>query len=166
MMSSALQGHTGILSPQRVQFAQKAFILHQGRLLVVRKSSSDPHFPGYWEVPGGRLHAGEDLDEHIRREAWEETGISIRPGQPFYLWQWTMTDRLADGSTEPVQVVAVARTCQAQSVELSSAHRTENDHIDEALWVPLQQLAGYDFIPSFKPAIRKFIELESGLFDE
>jgi len=64
----ATTGLTG--PPVRLEFAQKAFIVHDDRLLLVRKSESDPLNPGRWEVPGGRLEvAGDlDLDDHIRRE--------------------------------------------------------------------------------------------------
>jgi len=80
---------TGV--PVRLEFAQKAFIVHDDRLLLVRKSASDPLHPGRWEVPGGRLEvAGDlDLDDHIRREVWEEVGLEIEPGPPFHLWRTT-----------------------------------------------------------------------------
>jgi len=93
-------------------FAQKAFIVHDGRLLLVRKSATDPLHPDLWEVPGGRLDvAGDrDLDDHIRREVREEVGLTIDPGPPFHVWDWWIPDR--DGSGQ-VRVVAVARTCRA-----------------------------------------------------
>jgi 8-oxo-dGTP pyrophosphatase MutT (NUDIX family) len=71
----------------RLEFAQKAFILDGDDLLLVRKSLTDPHHPGRWEVPGGRLqvHGDIDLDDHIRREVWEEVGIKVDPGPPFHL---------------------------------------------------------------------------------
>jgi 8-oxo-dGTP diphosphatase len=32
-----------------------------------------------WEMPGGNVEIGEPLDEAVRREVFEETGILIRP---------------------------------------------------------------------------------------
>ena len=50
------------------------FILNRERLALIRK----PHFePGVWRTPGGGVKPGEDFVEAVRREAFEETGVSI-----------------------------------------------------------------------------------------
>ena len=51
------------------QFAQKAFVVHNGALLMVRKSSGDPHNPGRWEVPGGRMSFGEAELAFLRHDS-------------------------------------------------------------------------------------------------
>lgn len=158
--------HHGFQRPVRLEFVQKAFILHDGCLLMVRKSGSDPRNPHLWEVPGGRLNLGEDTDAHVRREVWEETGVQITPGPPFQLWEWTMPDTRAsevskapDGGAEspPVQMVAVGRICTPLSTELTTAHRTPGDHLDEACWVPVGTIDGYDIIPDLKPVLQDFL---------
>ncbi|MBX6766816.1 MAG: NUDIX domain-containing protein [Actinomadura rubrobrunea] len=160
---------TGV--PVRLEFAQKAFIVHDDRLLLVRKSASDPLHPGRWEVPGGRLEvAGDlDLDDHIRREVWEEVGLEIDPGPPFHLWQWSMPERrppgdpaLArgpDGGRGLVRVVAVARTCRAVTTQVSLEHRMADDHLDEPAWAPLGGLDRFDLIPDLRPVMRAFLRL-------
>ena len=40
---------------------------------------SQPHRAG-WSLPGGLLEAGETPAEAVVREVWEETGLSIDPG--------------------------------------------------------------------------------------
>lgn len=138
----------------KLEFAQKAFIMDQGRILLVRKSDADPHFPGFWEVPGGRLQirADGDLDEHIRREVKEEVGLDVDPGPPFHLWEWWMPE----AGTE-IRVVAVARTCTTVgSTEVSTAHQVADDHLSAAAWVPVRDLADYPLIPSLKPVMDQF----------
>ncbi|MCP2340837.1 NUDIX domain-containing protein [Actinomadura rupiterrae] len=149
-------------APVRLEFAQKAFIVAGDpaagdRLLMVRKSTTDPHHPGRWEVPGGRLHvAGDlDLDDHIRREVWEEVGLKIDPGPPFHLWQWFMPD----GPGEQVRVVAAARTCRPLTLDVSLEHRVADDHLDESAWVPLGRASSLDLIPSLRPVLREFLRL-------
>ncbi|MFI0356619.1 NUDIX domain-containing protein [Actinomadura sp. 9N407] len=171
---------SALTSPQpRLEFAQKAFITDRDRLLMVRKAPSDPHHPGRWEVPGGRLEvAGDlDLDEHIRREVWEEVGLKIEPGPPFHLWQWYMPDRRDRRSRRPVRgdradhrepgafgerarairVVAAARLCRPVTREITLENQTPGDHLVDPTWVPLAEIAAYDLIPSLRPVMRAFL---------
>ena len=37
-----------------------------------------PPFKGQWSIPGGRLEFGERVEDAVRREVWEETGLAIR----------------------------------------------------------------------------------------
>lgn len=68
---------------EQFRFAQKAFIVNEGKLLLVKKSADDPFHPNEWEVPGGRMEFGEKLDEHIKREVKEEGGIGYCSGRAF-----------------------------------------------------------------------------------
>jgi ADP-ribose pyrophosphatase YjhB (NUDIX family) len=55
-----------------------AVVVHEGRLLVVRRG----HDPGrgLWSVPGGRVEAGETLARACAREVLEETGLVVEVG--------------------------------------------------------------------------------------
>ncbi len=57
--------------------AVKAYIVDAARLLVVKRAIDDNHYAGKWDLPGGRLAAGEDPFEGLRRETKEETGLDI-----------------------------------------------------------------------------------------
>ena len=52
------------------------FVEHSGRFLVLRRSQ-DPHRDG-WDVPGGFVESGETPEEAVRRELYEETGLTAR----------------------------------------------------------------------------------------
>ncbi|MCW2739589.1 MAG: nudF [Blastococcus sp.] len=51
-----------------------------GRLLLIRRGH-DPH-RGCWSLPGGRVEAGESVEQAVEREVLEETGLVVRAGAP------------------------------------------------------------------------------------
>jgi 8-oxo-dGTP diphosphatase len=55
-----------------------AIIIEVGRVVLVKRG----HAPlaGEWSIPGGVLEVGETLREAAVREAFEETGLTIEPG--------------------------------------------------------------------------------------
>lgn len=54
-------------------------VVFRGPDVLVIKRGKAP-FKGEWSIPGGGLHRGERLEDAVRREVMEETGISIRIG--------------------------------------------------------------------------------------
>lgn len=137
-------------------FAQKAFIVADGALLAVCKSADDPNQPGLWEVPGGRMTFGEEVDDHLKREVKEEVGLDVRPGTPFHIWQWQLSRPGSDGNTRNIQIVAVARLCEKVGGSLSDAERVEDDFLGEMRWVPVAELGSINWIPNMLPVIEAF----------
>lgn len=50
-----------------------------GHVLLLRRSAASRNHPGMWELPGGKLEAGDNgVEEALLREVLEETGLEIR----------------------------------------------------------------------------------------
>lgn len=53
--------------------------MENGRVLLVKRGH--PPLAGEWSIPGGVLEVGELLREAAVREAREETGLTVEPGE-------------------------------------------------------------------------------------
>ncbi len=51
-----------------------AVVDNEGRVLAIRRRDN-----GHWEPPGGVLELGETVEDGLRREVLEETGLLIEP---------------------------------------------------------------------------------------
>src|SRR5690348_13698883 len=54
-------------------------LLHQGGKLLLGKRNHEPGM-GLWSFFGGYVDRGEQLEEAVRREVREETGLAVRVG--------------------------------------------------------------------------------------
>ncbi len=65
-----------------VDVAVGVLLLSDGRFLLTSRPEGKV-YAGYWEFPGGKLEAGETVEEALRRELQEELGITIGPAEPW-----------------------------------------------------------------------------------
>ena len=76
------------------RLAARAFIVNQQEhVLLLQRQSTNPHAPGAWEIPGGRLEPEETLYDGLRREIREECGeLGIEIIHPLTIDQFTRDD--------------------------------------------------------------------------
>ena len=65
-------------NPERPLVGVGAIIIRGSRILLIKRAS-EPN-KGMWSVPGGLVRAGEKLEEALKREVKEETGLEIEVG--------------------------------------------------------------------------------------
>ena len=56
--------------------ASSALVEKNGKILLVKRRFQ-PH-PGWWALPGGIVEYGETVEEAVKREVKEETGLDIK----------------------------------------------------------------------------------------
>lgn len=77
--------------PKRVEVAVGIVLRqHEGQeqFLLGSRPQGKP-YAGYWEFPGGKIEAGESVQEALRREFEEELGITIGAAE---IWRVTEHD--------------------------------------------------------------------------
>ena len=71
-----------------VQVAVGVLVRADGSFLLTSRPEGKA-YAGYWEFPGGKLEAGETVEQALRRELQEEIGITI---QDCTLWKTERID--------------------------------------------------------------------------
>jgi 8-oxo-dGTP diphosphatase len=103
-----------------------AFVEREGRFLVLERGQEP--YRGRWELPGGFVEAGESPAESVKREVFEETGLTVET--PSIIGAYT--SRYGD---EGKWTVDVAFHCQAPHGEVSLSAESS-----DAAWVSIEQM--------------------------
>ncbi|WP_455211883.1 NUDIX hydrolase [Kaarinaea lacus] len=61
-----------------------AIVIHNNQVLLVKRAK--PPKQGLWCIPGGKIRFGETLQQAAEREIYEETGVTIKAGMPYYIF--------------------------------------------------------------------------------
>lgn len=116
----------------------------KSEILLLRRSENSHSNPGKWDLPGGKLNRREPLEEAAVREVWEETGISIVPGDIAGYVTFELPDK---------KVIAIVYDggYVIADVKLSYEHL-------EYSWISLDAILEMDTLPVyFRDFFRRFI---------
>lgn len=116
----------------------------KGKFLLLRRSENSPTNPGKWDLPGGKLGHRETLEDAVVREVWEETGISIVPGEIAGYVTFELPEK---------KVIAIVYDGGyfIADVKLSYEHM-------EYAWTSLDSILGMDTLPVyFKDFFKRFV---------
>ncbi len=119
--------------PSRPFLGVGALIFEGGRILLVERGKEP--LKGYWSLPGGIVETGEKLEEGIRREVAEETGLDVEPYFMFEIFERIMPD--AEGKPE-YHYVLIDYLCRRLSGEPAPA-----SDASRVAWVSERELGDY-----------------------
>lgn len=72
--------------------AAKAFLVSDGKLLIVKRKAGNVQRPGIWELTGRRLEPRESPFDGLKREIREEIGLEITILNPMKVHHFTRVD--------------------------------------------------------------------------
>lgn len=76
--------------PNRPLVGVGAIVFRRGRILMAQRGKQP--LQGWWSLPGGALELGESLEDAVRREVLEETGLEVEPVRLFEVFERIMRD--------------------------------------------------------------------------
>ena len=88
LVADAARPREGGAGRKAVEVAVGVLIQPDGQFLLTSRPAGKV-YEGYWEFPGGKLEAGESVEQALRRELREEIGITIGA---VHLWKVEMVD--------------------------------------------------------------------------
>lgn len=131
--------------------ATKAFIMHDGKVLVLRESAKyqDGTNIGKYDLVGGKVNPGEHFLDALKREVREETGLTVTIGRPFFVNEWRP---MVKG--EELQIVGIFFECKAETTDV----RLSADH-DDYQWVDPRQYKEFSVIDNIHKVFAAYLEL-------
>ena len=117
--------------PDVPRVAVGAIVFKEGRVLLVKRGQ--PPSQDQWAIPGGRVELGETLQAAAEREIKEETGLTIRAGDPAYIFDAIQRDDAGRVRFHYVIVDLLA--------DYLAGEPRPGDDAREARWVAPQDLA-------------------------
>lgn len=130
----------------QVKLLQKVAIIHQGKLLIMKRSEDATHRPGAWDLPGGNAEWPEANQsvanlhrQDVAREILEETGLVVEADH-FTDENLVHFMTFFDADQQLYAVICgwkVVLTAESADIILSDEHT-------EFAWITLADLANYD----------------------
>ena len=122
-----------------------AVIIADARLVLVKRAH--PPLQAEWSIPGGVLEVGELMRQAAVREAREETGLTVEPGELLGVY-----DRIVRDADERVQYhyVLIDFLCRRVAGDLAAASDAA-----EVRWFRQQELAALNLAEDTLDVIQK-----------
>jgi ADP-ribose pyrophosphatase YjhB (NUDIX family) len=117
----------------------------RGSILLVERGGHP--LKGYWSIPGGLVETGETLDQAVRREVLEETGLRVKPVEMFGIFERVMRD--ARGRAE-YHYLLLDYVCTVIGGRLRAG-----DDVARVEWVTRRRLGDYKMTEGTREVIER-----------
>jgi mutator protein MutT len=106
---------------------------NKGEILLVQKKNKKE-----WETPGGSVEGNESLEEALKREIKEETGIAIKNTKLLTVYESEQEVIFKEGFKRMWKLIFICYLGEFKSGKLKAL-----DDIDKARWISIKELKKY-----------------------
>lgn len=135
--------------PERPLVGVGGVVIAGGRALLIRRGG--PPLAGQWSIPGGMLELGESIEEGVRRELQEETGIEVRVRDLIEVFERIIP---GEGGRTRYHFVIVDYWCEMVRGEARAA-----SDVTDVAWASEAELAQYGLTAIATRVIRRAFEM-------
>ncbi len=137
--------------PERPIVGVGGVVVEQGRVLLVRRGRAP--LLGEWSIPGGALKVGETLEEALRRELREETGLEVTPLELLEVLDRIVQDEAGRTRYHYVLIDYLCRVKRSGPQDPRAA-----TDVSECRWVAPSELAEYHLRPETLQVVGKALQ--------
>jgi 8-oxo-dGTP diphosphatase len=138
--------------PARPVVGVGGVVIREERALLIRQGH--PPLEGGWSIPGGTLELGESLEQGVRREIEEETGLRVKVGELVELFERIFRD---DEGRIQYHFVIADYLCEPEGEEA----RAGGDAVDVA-WAGEEEFAKYGLTETATRVLKEALALRRG----
>lgn len=120
------------MSKEEFRTVVKALITNRGQILIGKKEEKEDHpISGEWHILGGHLEHGEQVEEAVKREVKEETGLEVDVHQAVDIMSFSW-----DGNEKDSLQIVFHCVAESRSEEVL-------DDLEEVKWVSPDEITDY-----------------------
>lgn len=119
-------------------------LIENDELLVVKQKLSEQRT---WSLPGGRAEQGETLEQALKREFKEETGLIVEVGKLLYICD------VAASSNKVLHITFLVER-KGGTITLPTNEFDENP-IHDVRFIPIKDLTDYGFSGKFQQLVEQ-----------
>lgn len=119
-------------------------LIEEDKILLVNQMVSEQRS---WSLPGGRLEQGETLEQGLKREMKEETGLDVEVDHLLYICDTVQTDH------KMLHITFLVKKINGQ-IELPTNEFDENP-IHDVRFVAIDKLEEYGFTDKFVKLLKQ-----------
>ena len=140
----------GMITPTKMFVATKAFIVKDGKVLMVREAAAYDvgTNAGRYDVVGGRIEPGEHYEDALHREVKEEVGLEVDIIGPFAVSEW-----FPNVKGEQWHIVAIFFECKPKTDTVTLG----TDH-DDYKWIDPAAIDKEPIMDNLRPVFFKYLK--------